>query len=144
MLKGQPFWELGQVGDERLLDDIRRLVRDDRRVTARLLAHLAEVQERRLHLKQAKSSMFEYCIELGMSEDEAGRRLCAAGVAKRFPLVYAMLHEGRLCLSVVCKLKQYMTDANHRALLEGVSGMSYRRAEQWLARRFPQPDAASR
>jgi 5-methylcytosine-specific restriction endonuclease McrA len=112
-------------------------------VNARLLAHLAEVGERRLHLKQAKSSMFEYCLELGMSEDEAGRRLCAASVAKRFPAVYRMLDEGKLCLSVICKLKHYLTDENHQDLIEGVSGMSYRQAEVWLAARFPQPDAPS-
>src|SRR6188474_633110 len=104
MTTGQSFWQLGQVADERLLEDIRELVHTDRRVNARLLAHLAEVEERRLHLKQAKSSMFEYCLELGMSEDEAGRRLSAAGVAKRFRAAYRMLDEGKLCLSVICKL----------------------------------------
>src|SRR5689334_393920 len=87
--------------------------------------------------------MFEYCIELGMSEDEAGRRLCAASVARRFPAVYRMLDAGELCLSVVCKLKQYLTDTNRDELLKGVAGMSYRRAEAWLAARFPRPDAPS-
>jgi hypothetical protein len=76
--------------------------------------------------------MFEYCIDLGMSEDEAGRRLCAASVAKRFPDVYRMLDNGKLSLSIICKLKHYLTDANHSGLLAGVAGMSYRRAEAWL------------
>jgi hypothetical protein len=143
MTQGIDFWDLGQVADDRLLDRVRSLVRADRRVSARLLAHLAEVEERRLHLKQAKSSMFEYCTELGMSEDEAGRRLCAASVAKRFPIVYRMLDQGKLSLSVICKLKHYLTESNYSELLAGVAGMSYRRAETWLAAQFPEPDAPS-
>jgi hypothetical protein len=143
MSTGQ-FWELGRVTDGHLLDGVRKLIAADRRVTARLLAHLSEVQERRLHLRQAKPTMFAYCLELGMSEDEAGRRLCAAGVARRFPVAYVMLDQGRLCLSVLCELKQYVSDDNHLEVLEGVSGLSYRRAQEWLARRFPRPDATSR
>ncbi len=88
------------VSDESLEQTVSRLLRAERQVTARLLAHLAEIEERRVHLKQAFSSMFDYCLSLGMSEDEAGRRLCAAGVAKRFPLVYRLLDQGRLSLSV--------------------------------------------
>src|SRR5690349_13332730 len=143
MITGRQFWELGQVGDEHLLQGVRALVREDRRVTARLLAHLAEVEDRRLQLKQAKSSMFEYCLELGMSEDEAWRRLCAARIAKGFPEVYRMLDERTLSLSVICGLKQYINEANHTELLEGVADMSYRKAAEWLAGRFPQPDVPS-
>jgi 5-methylcytosine-specific restriction endonuclease McrA len=54
-----------------------------------------------------------------------------------------MLDEGRLSLSVICMLKQYLTDDNHAELLEGVSRMSYRKAEMWLAERYPQPDTPS-
>ncbi len=124
---------------------IRRLTRAraDRRVMARLLAHLVEIEQRRLHLKQAFSSMFDYCLSLGMSEDEAGRRLCAAGVAKRFPSIYTLLAEGRLSLSVICKLKHYLTAENHEEILAGVAGLSFRKAEGWLASRFAQPDVSS-
>src|SRR5258705_876302 len=120
----EDFWRLEQVADEQLLGEVRALVRADRHVSARLLAHLAEVEERRLHLKHASSSMFEYAMTLGMSEDEAGRRLCAAGVAKRFPAVYRLLHEGKLSLSVICSLKQFITLENHEDVLAGVSGLS--------------------
>ncbi|HEV8248013.1 MAG TPA: HNH endonuclease signature motif containing protein [Polyangiaceae bacterium] len=139
----EDFWRLERVEDEQLLGDVQALVRADRNVSARLLAHLAEVEERRLHLKHASSSMFEYAMRLGMSEDEAGRRLCAAGVAKRFPTVYPLLDEGKLSLSVICRLKQYITLQNHEEVLIGVSGLSARKADAWLAARFPRPDALS-
>ncbi|HEV8245800.1 MAG TPA: hypothetical protein VGP93_08525, partial [Polyangiaceae bacterium] len=136
----EDFWRLEQVEDEQLLGEVKALVRADRHVSARLLAHLAEVEERRLHLKNACSSMFEYAMTLGMSEDEAGRRLSAAGVAKRFPAVYRLLDEGKLSLSVICRLKQFIILANHEELLAGVSGLSYRKAQEWLAARFARPD----
>ncbi len=138
------FWELDEVSDECLAESITHLLRADRRVMARLLAHLAEIEERRLHLQQAFPSMFEYCISVGMSEDEAGRRVCAAGVAKHFPVIYRLLAEGRLSLSVICKLKHYLTADNHEELLVGVAGLSFRKAEAWLALRFAQPDAPSK
>src|SRR5678815_3761336 len=109
MTQGTEFWELGRVTDQSLLEGTRKLLRADRRVLARLLAHLIEIEERRLHLRNAKPSMFEYCVALGMSEDEAGRRICAAGVAKSYPRVFRMLDEGTLSLSVVCKLRHYIT-----------------------------------
>src|SRR5258706_15943099 len=115
----EDFWRLEEVEEEQLLGEVQRLVRADRHVSARLLAHLAEVEERRLHLRHASSSMFEYAMTLGMSEDEAGRRLCAAGVAKRFPTVYRLLDEGKLSLSIICRLKQFITLQNHEELARG-------------------------
>ncbi len=139
MLTGK-FWELDRLGDDALTSGTLQLVHADRRVGARLLAHLSEIEERRLHLKQAFSSMFDYCLSLGMSEDEAGRRLCAASVAKRFPVIYSLVDDGKLSLSVVCKLKHYLTTDNHVEVLSGVSGLSYRKAEAWLAAHFARPD----
>jgi hypothetical protein len=86
---------------------------------------LAEVLERRLHLKQAYPSMTAYCREkLGLREDDAGRRIVAARLARTFPEIYELLDKGELSLSVVCKLKHYITETNHQQLIEGVRGMS--------------------
>jgi hypothetical protein len=128
------FWQLGDVDDEELVVGIRKLVQADRRVSARLLAHLAEVEERRLHLRKASASMFGYCLSLGMSEDEAGRRICAARVARRFPVIYGLLDEGKLSLSVICRLKDYLSHDNHAELLAAVSGLSFRKAASLACR----------
>jgi hypothetical protein len=88
------FWALSGVSDAALLDGVRSLVQSERKLTARLLAHLNEVEERRLHWQHAVNSMFAYCIHcLGMSEDEAGRRIAAARLAKQFPALYSLLDE---------------------------------------------------
>jgi len=54
-------WQPG-VSDQRLLDQLHGLLGGAAQVEARLIAHLAEVEERRLHLKAACSSMFDYCL----------------------------------------------------------------------------------
>jgi hypothetical protein len=143
MVKGESFWILGTLGDDALLERVHALIRTDREVTARLLAHLNEVEERRLHLKQATSSMFAYCVErLKMSEDEAGRRLAAARIARKFPAIYQLLAQGKLSVSVIGLLKHHLTADNHAELLAAVAGQSFRQAEALLAARFPSPDAA--
>ena len=51
---------------------------------ARLLAHLAEVDARRLYLPAGYPSLYAYCIEeLRLSEDAARRRIHAARTARR-------------------------------------------------------------
>jgi hypothetical protein len=63
---------LTDLSDSQLLDSLKTLCGQGRVVLARLLAHLVEVEERRLHLEAACPSMFRFCVQrLGMSEDEA-------------------------------------------------------------------------
>jgi hypothetical protein len=119
-------------------------VKSDQRVTARLVAHLAEVDERRLHLKAACSSLFDYCVtRLGLSEDAACRRIEVARLARRFPLLFALLERGELTLSVAAKLKPHLSEENHVQLLEAVRGKSVGQALKQLAELFPQPDVAA-
>jgi hypothetical protein len=139
------FWDLSNLSDQELEGRLESLVSSERSTTARLVAHLAEVLERRLHLTQAYPTMTAYCREkLHLKEDDAGRRIVAAGLGTRYPAIFPMLDSGELTLSVACKLKHYIRDGNHRELLDGVRGLSYREAEAWLARKFPRVDLPSR
>ena len=77
---------LTDLSDAQLLESLRTLCAQGRAVLARLLAHLVEVEERRLHLEAACASMFQFCVQrLGMSEDEACRRIQVARLVRRFP-----------------------------------------------------------
>ena len=65
--------------NEVLLRDLATLVAKDRATTALLLAHVAEVDARKLYLRRACSSMHVYCMrELHLSEHEAYLRIHAA------------------------------------------------------------------
>ena len=50
-----------RVLDADLVAQLVRLLREERRLTAAVLAHLGEVEARRLYLPAACSSMFVYC-----------------------------------------------------------------------------------
>jgi hypothetical protein len=56
------FWRLEHLDDAQLLESTRRSVARNRELTAQLIAHLSEIEERRLHLLAASSSMFDYCV----------------------------------------------------------------------------------
>src|SRR5262245_36720281 len=134
-------WQLGDLTDAQLIGSLEGLLASCRRSGARLIAHLAEVEERRLHLRMACSSMFVYCTaRLGMSEDEACRRIDAARLARRFPSAYGLLEDGALNLTTLCLLKPHICGDNSAELLAGVSGKSVGDAREWLAARFPQRD----
>ena len=61
---------LSALSDHDLLARLTRVVATDRRVTTEFIAHLAEVDRRRLYAREACSSMFVYCTErLGLSAD---------------------------------------------------------------------------
>ena len=65
------FWCLSHLDDAQLLASTQRTLARGRELTAELVAHLSAVEERRLHLHAACSSMFDYCVSrLGLSEDE--------------------------------------------------------------------------
>jgi hypothetical protein len=129
------------LDDDSLLRSLLAAVGAHRNATAAIVAHLAEVEERRLHLRRAFSSMFQYCVtELAFSEDEACRRIDAARLSRRFPRILTMLEAGTLSLSVIGLLKEHLAAENVAELLDSVAGASVRRAKEWLAARFPSPD----
>src|SRR5262245_49291331 len=97
------------LSDDALLDGLGGLLRSGRRWSAQVVAHLGEVEERRLHLIAGHGSLFAYCLHLGMSEDEAYRRIEVARLVRRFPGVLERLAGGRISLSVAALLKPCIT-----------------------------------
>src|ERR1044072_7935618 len=98
---------LRHLTDETLLRDLNALVAHDRTTTVALVAHLSEVDLRRLYRPRGFSSMFQYCIrELGMSEDVAWRRIITARLARRVPRTFPALAGGRLPVSGVGLLEK--------------------------------------
>jgi hypothetical protein len=73
--------DVGRLSDDALLAGVKSLARDERRATAVLIAHLAELEERRLYLAEGFSSPFTYCTQvLHLSEHAAYGRIEAARV----------------------------------------------------------------
>jgi hypothetical protein len=143
-MNGGAFWELSVVRDRDLQAELTRLLASGSRTESRIIAHLAAVEERRLHLAAGGSSLFDYCVHrLGLSENEAFHRITAARLARRFPAIFGLIEQRAVHLSAVCLLRDYLTPKNHRELLEEASGKTKLQVQKLLARRFPRPDVAS-
>ncbi len=103
--------DLSHVSNDELLSTVRVLVANEREIRAQLVAYLGEVEERRLHLEAGFPSMFAFCMkELGMSENEAFRRLLAARLARRFPVIHSLLASGAVHFSALELLRERMTE----------------------------------
>ena len=132
---------LGHLADHVLLQELKTLVRQDRATTAALLAHLAEVDARRLYARTDCPSMFHYCVrKLGFSEDVAAKRIHAARAARMHPAIFAAVAEGRLHLAGVTLLAPVLTKENVAELLAAAAHKSRREVEKLVAYRFPKPD----
>jgi hypothetical protein len=130
-----------QLSNQELIAALPPLVRRESHAIAELVAHLAEVDARRLYRDQAFPSMHQYCVDaLHLSEGAAYKRIAAARTARRFPVILEMLAGGRLHLSAVCLLAPHLTEENHPSLLEAAVHRSKRRVELLMAERFPRPD----
>jgi 5-methylcytosine-specific restriction endonuclease McrA len=133
--------ELAHLSNEELLSGVRSLVGQGRAILARLLAYLGEVEERRLDLQSACSSLFDFCLRrLGMSDDEACRRVAATRLVRRFPLALGMIARGEIHLTGLLMLREHLTAEGGEQLLRAAAGKSKSELQQLLAELFPRPD----
>jgi hypothetical protein len=132
------------LSDGALIAEVARCARDERHATAQLVAHLAELDGRRLYLGAGESSLFAYCRHvLGLSEDAAYNRVEAARACRLFPQVLEQLVEGSLTVTSVRLLARHLTAENQRELLAAASRRGKREVEELIARCFPKPDTPS-
>ena len=136
---------LKSISDDELLHRLSGLVHKSRRVESELVAHIAEVDERRLYAREACSSMFTYCTEvLHMSEAEAYLRIRVARASLRHPALLAMLEDGRIHLTGAAKLSPYLTEENRATVLPRAEHKSKAKIEELVAEVAPKPDVAAR
>ena len=133
---------LTSFSDDELLRRLSNLLGQSRRDEADLVAHIGEVDRRRLYAREASPSMFSYCTEvLHLSEAEAYLRIAAARASREHPVLLTMLADGRLHLTAVAKLAPHLTLQNREALLERATHRSKREIEELVADLSPRPDA---
>lgn len=131
-------YSLTHLTDAALLRDLANLVARDRATTAALLAHIAEVDARRLYLPAGHESMHAYCVDaLRLSEDAAYKRIQAARAARQFPALFTALAEGRLNLTAVCLLAPHLSAESAEELVADATHLRNTGIREMLARRFP-------
>ena len=133
---------LTSFSDDELLRRLSDLLGQSRRNEAELVAHIGEVDRRRLYAHKASPSMFGYCTEvLHLSEAEAYLRIAAARASREHPVLLTLLADGRLHLTAIAKLAPHLTLENREALLKRAVHRSKREIEELVAELSPRPDA---
>lgn len=131
----------GRLDDLALLERAAEAATRGRAASTELVAAVAELEQRDLHLRQGYSSLFGYCREaLALSEHDAYRAVAAARVVRRFPLALELLAQGAVNLTTLNLLAPCLTPENHRQLLEAARGKRRAQVEELVALHLPQPD----
>lgn len=139
------LYPLSTLSDRSLLDALTSLVSDKRVQDAKLLAHVAEVDRRKLYAPEGYSSMFEYCVRaLHLSEAATYKRITTARAARSFPQIFDKLARGEIHHTGLSLLAPKLTAHNCEALLAAATHKTKRQIEELLAERFPKPDVPTR
>jgi len=132
---------LRHLSDDELVARVKSLAARERDATALLVAHLAELDTRDVHLRAGYGSLFAYCRDaLALSEHEAYNRIEAARAARRFPVILERLAEGSVNLTTVRLLAPHLTPDNYRGVLESARGKRKSEVEEIVAKLSPRPD----
>ena len=130
-------YSLCHLSDTVLVRDLTTVIRQERVAIADVLAHIAEVDARKLFAPAGYSSMFVYCVaELHFSEDAASKRIQAARAARQYPVLFTALADGRLHLTAVCLLAPHLTPETVEELVVGASYRRKSEIEDLLAARY--------
>jgi hypothetical protein len=140
-MKNDILASLARLSDAALVLQVKTLVRRERDVTAEVVAHLAELDTRDVHLREGYTSLFVYCRQvLGLSEWEAYNRIEVARTVRRFPVILGMLAESAVHLTAIRRLAPHLTVANHEDVLRSARGKTKAEIEQIVAGLCPRPD----
>ena len=133
-----------RLSDEALLARLEMLALRERDATVELVAHLAELDGRRVHLGEGPGSVYGYCRNvLGYSEDAAWNRAAAAAAVRRYPVILGWLADGSLNITTVRMLKAVLTPENHLAVLTEARHRGKKEVELIQRRLDPKPDVPS-
>ena len=134
---------ISNLSDDELMRRLISFTGSLRRVEALVVAHIAEVDRRRLYESRACSSMHAYCTKvLHFSEHAAYMRIAVARASRRFPVLLEMLEDGRLHVSTIAKLVSYLTERNCEAVLNRAIHRTKREVEELVAELSPKADVA--
>jgi hypothetical protein len=136
----------GAIGlsNAELLRRVLVLATAEREATVELVAHLAELDARRLYLGEGYGSLFAYCTGvLRLAEHAALNRIHAARASREFPVILALLADGSLNLSTLRLIAPHLRADNFDSVVTMARGRSKREVELLVAGLVPRPDLAS-
>ena len=142
---------LKHIADDKLLSQIKILVRKERHIQIEVIHHLAEINARQLYLKRSFSSLHEYATRgLGYSDGAAQRRIKTMRLCSALPAVEELIVPGNLNLTSASQLQtaferqeriapdEVWNDEQKLDLIQRVEGKSTRETERVIADAAPE------
>ena len=126
---------MNDISDAHLLTHLKISLKNERQTLAEFLEYLAEADRRRLHEAEAYSSLHKYCTAvLHLSEGAAYKRITAARLMRKFPVILSYVREGKIHLSGLTVIGPLLTEENHRGLLNEATHKTRKEVERIRAR----------
>jgi hypothetical protein len=115
--------KLDQLSDDTLVEELSACCVAGRKLDARIIVFLGEVEDRSIHLLRACSSMWDFCRrKLGLSGGQTHRRLAAARLVRQHPFILPLVEQGIVHMSTLAQIKMFVTDDNVHALVADTAG----------------------
>ncbi len=139
---------LKKLNNQELHLQVKNLASQERKLTEKILWHIAEVDSRKLYLGMAHSSLFNYLTkEIGYTAGSAQRRIDGARLLQKLPEVADKIKEGSLNLGQISKLqcvqRQFKKESGvvvslteQRNLLQNLENKSLEQTDLILAQHF--------
>lgn len=128
-----------EIQDEILLTKCKLAVQREKQSTSRVLEYLAEIDKRRLWIKEGYSSLYDFCIRyLNYSEGETHRRIQACRLSNKFEEIKPLLEKGSLSLTTMSLLSPFLNNDNAKDILPKVINQPTRQVEKVLTQHFPE------
>ena len=136
---------MNAVTNESLVETIKSLRGDEKRIVAELIRCLHELDKRKHYRELGYSSLHAFCTEcLGYSEAAAWRRISAARALDTCPELPEKLERGELSLCTASQLARVVTPENKSELFAQTEGKSRREVDKVLSGYLPERAAPRR
>ena len=103
---------------QELIDILEDCLANIHRHTVRMIATLAEIEVKRVHLELGYSSMWDFCIKrYNMTKDETHPRLAVARLVQNYPQLLGALERGEVTMTNLMLLRNMIDATNVDALV---------------------------
>jgi hypothetical protein len=107
---------LKSLSNHELLNGVRSLRGDERKLDRQIVEYISEIESRRLYAELGYANVIDWLVkDLGYSESSAYRRLIAARAIRAVPEVAEKTEDGRLNLVTLAKIQSAIRSEEKRA-----------------------------
>jgi hypothetical protein len=127
---------LKTLSNDRLVSEIKNLVRQEREITARVIEHLGEISNRDLFRQQGYDTLQSFCEkELGYTAGAAARRIAAMRVMVDVPEAKPLFEKGLVSLETlqlvqIQSRQKKLGPDEKKVLVQEVTGKTKEQAKQ--------------